>query len=137
MFLSLASIIIVLLFKQGKVFVHGVDSSNLGYLGLGNNIIETTKFVEILSLNKYKICQAYAGCHHSLFQTNDGLLLACGKNDFDELLLHNEPSNEKVFDPVETRVINASFCIVGNISTTVLRFVPPVSQNRTTFFEKK
>lgn len=48
--------------KQGKVFVHGVDSSNLGYLGLGNNIIETTKFVEILSLNKYKICQAYTGC---------------------------------------------------------------------------
>lgn len=45
-------------------------------------------FTEISSLKKYKIFAAYAGVHHSFFQTNEGEVLECGSNECGQLFLN-------------------------------------------------
>ena len=53
--------------KDGKVFGRG--SNEYGQLGIGEGEELTDEFVEIRSLNKYKIKSASAGGAHSLFLT--------------------------------------------------------------------
>lgn len=116
---------------DGKVFVRGGDLSNNGYLGLGKNIKSPDKFKEIKSLNKYKIVAVYAGTNHSLFQTEDGLILGCGDNTYGQLLLSSGPCRQKTYRPVETIVTSAKFCIVGDCSTVIFKnYEPPMNPNK-------
>lgn len=118
-------------------------NENYKVFGLGSNIsgelcfenernsssISQYNFKEISSLNMYEIQHAYAGYNHSLFQTKDGKIIACGCNDFGELL-GQEPTNN-VFYPFETKINNgAKFCIVGeHVSVVFLDHIPENSPN--------
>ncbi|KAK8857530.1 hypothetical protein M9Y10_015935 [Tritrichomonas musculus] len=118
--------------KDGRVFVCGEsDRWSKGCLGLGENTSKVIQFTEIPSLRKYKICEAYAGNSHSLFQTREGKILACGTNENGELLLSSGPSKENIYEPVETTVTDASFCIAGSLTTTVFKnYEPPMNPNK-------
>lgn len=116
--------------KDGKVFVYGKDYNNDGRLGLSKKR-SSDKFIEIKSLRKYKICAAYAGVYHSLFQTQEGKLLACGNNEYGQLLLNSGLRKEKIYEPVETSSTNVSFCITGRHSTVIFKNrEPPMSPNK-------
>ena len=97
---------------DGRVFGKGLNYC--GQLGIGNSQLSTEKFVEITSLNKYKIVSVSAGFSHSLFITNEKKILSCGSNDYGELLIKSGPSVQCVFLPVEIEIEkNALFCIAG------------------------
>lgn len=103
---------------DGKVF--GQGDNLYGKLGFDKENEKIEKFTEIESLRAYKIVHAYAGDDHSLFQTESGKIIACGKNNFGQLLLENGPSDECVYSPVETSIEKgATFCIAGNCSSVV------------------
>lgn len=113
--------------KDGKVFCRGYN--NFGQLGLGKDIQKLTEFKEIQSLSKYKIVAAYAGSFHSLFQTEDGRILACGYNRAGELLM--APCDYNIYEPILTNVSNASFFIAGNCSTGIFKnYIPPFCPNK-------
>lgn len=116
--------------KEGKVFGYG--SNKYGSLGLGDKIEKVNKFTEISDLKPYKIVAAYAGCDHSLFQTAEGKILACGDNSFGELFLSNNQNKAKIYSPVETTITSdASFCIAGSrISAVFIGCVPPNGPNK-------
>lgn len=117
--------------EDEKVFGSGSNCS--GELGFANltqsSSICQNDFKEISSLNMYEIQHAYAGFNHSLFQTKDGKILACGCNEYGELL-GQEPS-KNVFYPFETKINNgAKFCIVGeNVSVVFVDHFPENSPN--------
>lgn len=115
--------------KDGEVF--GQGENYCGQLGFEKDICEVNKFKKIESLNNYKIKAAYAGGTHSLFQTIDGKILACGCNFYGQLLLETGPSHEKIFKPIETTIkSDASFCIAGDsISIVFSNFVPQNNPN--------
>ncbi|KAK8880820.1 hypothetical protein M9Y10_003512 [Tritrichomonas musculus] len=118
--------------KDGKVFGRG--SNEYGQLGIGEGEELTDEFVEIRSLNKYKIKSASAGFSHSLFLTSEGKVLACGNNYFGQLATSVGPSEEDVYFPVETDIKDgATFCIAGSSLTAI--FVgaqpPPNTPNMT------
>lgn len=102
---------------NGKVY--GTGSNEHGRLGMGDRVKHFDKFTEISTLKDYRILVAYAGVTHSLFQTHEGQILACGTNGFGELLLQSEPSPNKVYVPVLTPITNASFCIAGAAKSAV------------------
>ena len=124
--------------KDGKVFGRGSNDS--GKLGIGEGESSTDKFVEIRSLNKYKIKSASAGGAHSLFLTREGKVLACGSNYCGQLATSVGPSNEDVYFPVETDIKEgATFCIAGGSVTAI--FVgaqpPPNTPNMTVSHSEK
>lgn len=103
--------------KKGRVFGRG--SNQNGKLGLGKEKDSVSSFTEILSIQRYKIRSAYAGCNHSLFETSEGKILSCGFNNYGELLLNSGPS-ESVYSPTETIITSgASFCIAGGCTSAV------------------
>ncbi|KAK8876536.1 hypothetical protein M9Y10_006753 [Tritrichomonas musculus] len=104
--------------RDGRVFALG--SNENGELGIGKSDSSSQKFKQITSLQKYKIVSASAGFSHSLFLTSEGTVLACGKNDFGQLLLRRGRSDNCQFLPVETTVVSgASYCIAGNCISVV------------------
>lgn len=111
--------------KEGQVYGHG--ENQFGKLGIGKEIENEDKFVEIASLKSEKIAHAYAGYDHSLFQTEDGKVLACGKNNFGQLFLESGPSDDCVYLPIETSIKKgAKFCIAGNgLSVAFVNSDPP------------
>ena len=114
--------------NDGKVF--GVGDNFLGRIGIGNKKLIIPNFTEIPSLNKYKIAAVYAGSFHSIFQTQEGKLFACGDNRFGQLINGNM-TPVRSYEPVETTVTNASFCIAACDSTIVFKnYVPLMCPNR-------
>ena len=114
--------------EDGRVF--GCGSNECGELGLGEEPRNIRKgFVEIWSLKGYKISHAYAGTGHSLFQTYDGEILACGYNLFGQLF--TKPSEKCVYLPFNTGITDAKFCITGyNLSIVFIGSEPMNSPNR-------
>lgn len=111
--------------EDGRVFGRG--SNHRGKLGIGRPIKRVDKFVEITSLKGHKIKCAYAGSTHSLFQSIDGQIFACGSNEYGELLIGTEEKVMKVYEPIETTIKNdATFCIAGaGISAIFVGCEPP------------
>ncbi|KAK8889036.1 hypothetical protein M9Y10_033779 [Tritrichomonas musculus] len=115
--------------EDGTVFGYG--SNYDGQLCFGQEVYEVTEFTEISSLNKYKIIHAYAGTTHSLFQTEEGQILASGENNYGQLF-SDKPSTEKVYMPIETEIKGgANFCIAGDsCSFAFIDSNPLMSPNR-------
>lgn len=115
--------------KDKRVFVLGSNSS--GALGLGQKEGNVSMFTEVKSLNKYKINAAYAGSAHSLFQTEEGKILACGDNKYGQLFT-NAPCKEEICEPIETTINSgAAFCIAScNSSIAFIDTVPPNIANK-------
>ena len=116
--------------REGRVFGRG--SNSYGQLGLGQQTSSISSFTEISSLKGHKIRAAYAGYSHSLFETREGKILACGWNCLGSLLLSSD-TNENVYSPKETTITeSATFCIAGGSLSTV--FIggdpPPNTPNR-------
>lgn len=111
--------------EDGRVFGRG--SNHRGKLGIGRQFKRVDKFVEITSLKGHKIKSAYAGSTHSLFQTVDGQIFACGSNEYGELLIGTTPKISKVYEPIETTIKSgATFCIAGaGISAVFVGCEPP------------
>lgn len=87
-------------------------------------------FTEIKELEDKKICAAYGGYNHSLFQTNDGKILACGNNDFGQLLSKTGPSAEDTTSAIETSINGgATFCIAGYQLSAVYIITDPPSNS--------
>lgn len=108
---------------DGRVFGHGLNEK--GMLGIGKYIEKVDEFREISSLHSHKIKHAYAGHNHSLFVTVDGKVFACGDNSLGQLLLP-QPSNEKIYLPVETEIKSgAVFCVVGYAISAVFIGIDP------------
>lgn len=115
--------------EDGRVF--GLGENYNGQLGIGRDKEKVDVFTEIKSLNKYKIKSAYAGCAHSLFQTREGKILACGSNSFASIP-GRKPSREQIYNPVETGIDkDATFCICGDgITAIFINFLPKRSPNQ-------
>ncbi|KAK8841776.1 hypothetical protein M9Y10_026725 [Tritrichomonas musculus] len=97
--------------SEGRVFGRG--SNKNGQLGLGEETKSVSSFTEITALFDYGIRAVYAGYGHSLFETREGKILACGSNESGELLLSSGAGN-KVYSPMETIITEgATFCIAG------------------------
>ena len=111
--------------EDGSVFCRG--SNDFVQLGIVRKPAATQEFIEVLPLKKIQITSAYAGYSHSLFQTSDGMILACGLNQYGELLLESGPCEEKIYTPVETMIKDgAYFCIAGQcISAVFNEYDPP------------
>lgn len=102
--------------------VYGCGSNSFGQLGVNRGRQHVGGFIQIISFGKRKIKEAFAGCSHSLFITNENAVLACGSNEGGELLMYTEPSNECVYIPTLTTIVNgAKFCIAGNASSVVFK----------------
>lgn len=116
--------------KDGRVFVLG--SNNMGSLCLCKKDDNVREFTEIFSLKKYFITTAYAGLHHSFFQTTDGKILSCGCNSSCQLVF-SKPSRKCIYIPVEMLITSgATFCIAGSNSSIIFSgFIPPNMSNRT------
>lgn len=120
---------IIAVSKDGCAFVRG--DNFCGQLGLRKTTFSVINFFEISSLHKFKIVAAYAGFSHSLFQTSEGKLLACGNNCNGQLLLSCGPSKDEISDPTETIMKNVSFCVAGNGTTAIFKnYVPPMNPNK-------
>ena len=97
--------------SDGRVFGRG--SNDYGCLCIGERGCTVGSFTLIPALEKHKIAAAYAGATHSLFQTREGKILACGDNRYGQLPISDAPR----FDPypvTETEITSgATFCIAG------------------------
>ena len=114
--------------RDNRVFVIGENKD--GQLGFGQKSTGVRKFTENLSLVGLNIVEAYAGSYHSLFKTVNGKIYACGYNVYGQLLLKSGPGNH-VYDPTETLIENASFCIAGGGSSVIFRnYIPPMNPNK-------
>lgn len=114
---------------DGRVFVRG--SNKYGRLGLGTEVVskdveKVERFLEIESLKNKEIVAAYAGYNHTLFQTKQGALLACGYCNFDQLMI-GKTKNQSFYSPVDTLIKEkASFCIAGScLSCAFIDCKPP------------
>ena len=104
--------------SEGRVFGRG--SNDYGELGFEQGRSEVPSFTEVSSLSGHKIRAAYAGCYHSLFENNEGKVLACGRNYYGQLLLKSGPSNECFYSPAETTIKGgATFCVAGDDMSAV------------------
>ena len=78
--------------REGRVFGRGSNSCD--QLSLGQQTSDTSSFTLIFSLKDHKIREVYAGYRHSLFETSEGKILACGSIRLSCLLLSSD-TNEK------------------------------------------
>ena len=111
--------------SEGRVFGRGPNSH--GQLGFEKRIWEVPPFTEISSLSGQDIRAANAGGFHSLFETREDKVLACGRNYFGELLLRGGPSEEHVYSPTETTITGgATFSVAGcHMSAVFIGGDPP------------
>lgn len=111
--------------EDGRVFALGSNVS--GQIGLGIEVHSVDEFTQIETLKKYKIKSAFAGYMHSLFITNDGRLLSCGRNSFGQLFMDDGPSEGVVYEPIETYLNKGvTFAIAGpGISAAFIDVQPP------------
>lgn len=116
--------------EDGRIFGRG---SNLcGQLGFPQGTEKVEKFTEIPSLKDRKIKRAYAGYSHSLFQTEDGKILGCGRNRCGQLFT-KEVGKDDVFTPIEAEINgnDIRFCEAGWwISAAFVNCDPFRSPNR-------
>lgn len=112
--------------SEGRVFGRGSNSN--GKLGVDKGTSEISSFTEISSLSGHKTRAAYAGYQHSLFETYEGKVLACGCNNYGELLLKGGPSSD-VCSPTETMITGgATFCVAGDLMSAVfIDGKPPIN----------
>lgn len=112
--------------KEGRVFGKGSNTS--GRLGLSKETRSVSSFTLISSLEKYEIKAAYAGDSHSLFETREGKIIACGNNSKGELLLKSG-SFDNVYSPTETMITGgAKFCISGfKLSAIFIGYSLPIN----------
>lgn len=97
-----------------------MDLTNDGRLGFSKEVRKVDSFTVISSLLNYKIKAAYAGNLHSLFQTSEGKILACGYNYFGQNLLSSGSSSDNVYLPEEKTIASdATFCIVADFMSAV------------------
>ncbi|KAK8883177.1 hypothetical protein M9Y10_045827 [Tritrichomonas musculus] len=107
--------------------VFGWGDNTYGCLGVGKRLYIFTK---IETLNAYKITDAYAGFSHSFFKTTEGKILACGHSNYGELSLDSQ-DKDCYSEPVETKIANPSFCILGHYLTLAFIGCDPIkSPNR-------
>lgn len=113
---------------NGSVYARG--QNDFGKLGFDSSVTKLDEFKLIKSLKPYPLLAAYAGASHSLFQTKDGKIFACGTNSFGQLLL-DEPSKEVYLPTLTTVTRGVAFCIAGSCRSAVFvgREVPPNSPN--------
>lgn len=82
---------------------------------MGDKKTSLKEFIEITSLNKYKITAVSAGPKHSLFLTSEGKVLACGDNKSKQCFYDN--SINSILLPVETSIRSrGEFCISSHNS---------------------
>lgn len=113
-------------------YVYGYGLNSRGCLCLGNQVHETSKFVTIDAFQSIYIVAAYAGSEHSIFQTADGALYACGGNSSGQLLV-GDISYDFTYLPIETMINkDATFAIVGNRESVIFQNcrIPPFSPNQ-------
>ena len=110
--------------SEGRVFGRGSNSH--GQLGFEQGRSEVPSFTVISSLSGHEVRAAYAGFYHSLFETREGKVLACGWSYYGELLLSSGPSDEYVYSPAETTITGgATFCVAGSYMSAVFIGVDP------------
>lgn len=83
--------------KEGRFY--GCVSNASGKLGLSQSVSNVTKFTKLSLLSGHKIDDAYAGYQHSLFQTSEGKILACGDNDVGQCFVGVEKKVESLIFP--------------------------------------
>lgn len=115
---------------DGTVFAFG--QNNCGQLGLGSEKVEALNFTKVEALVDYKISMVYAGGVHSLFQTDNGKVLACGGNNYLQIPIRDESHKKNFYEIVETTINEgASFCIAGDsMSAIFINCNPPKSPNK-------
>ena len=110
--------------EEGCVFVFGMNDG--GVLGIEMTTTHVDPFTQNEALNSMKIIAGYAGFGHTLFQTSDGKILACGFDNYGELL--DKAAQEDIYLPAETDIKNgAKFCIAGNSLSVVFTSNPPAN----------
>lgn len=116
---------------DGVTYARGRNSA--GCLGTGRGIEKAKQFTQVTSLLNCKIKSAYAGCDHSLFQTEEGKILACGDDCYGEIPLNEDPTEDDIFLPIDTNIKSgSSFSIAGEHLTIsfVNCKVPPNIPNK-------
>lgn len=111
--------------------VYGLGDNDCGQLGAGKKVQKLGQFTEITPLRQFNIVAAYAGCDFSVFQTQEGKLLACGTNQWFQLPIDTE-TNEDIRVPTET-IFNegVTFAILGNyISVYFVNCLPENTPNK-------
>lgn len=116
--------------KDGIVYAFG--QNNCGQLGFGSDKTEALNFTQIVLLNEFRISMVYAGGVHSLFQTENGKVLACGGNNYLQIPFRDESHKKNYYEIVETSINEgASFCIAGDsMSAIFINCNPPNSPNK-------
>lgn len=119
--------------------VYGFGSNDHGKLGLGPELWGTDRFIKINSLKDYKIQQAYAGCFHSIFKTEDGKIIGFGWNRYGELMNGIDPNQESVFTPTVAEIGNdITHCEVGDsLSVVYAGCEPPLNSPNQIITEKR
>ena len=116
---------------DNRVFALG--NNDEAQLGFGIRSFDNIgQFKEVYRLNEYKITAAYAGFYHSLFLTEDGMVLSVGYNKYGELLM-NYHADGNACNILKTRITSgASFCIAGSYVSAVFvgNDLPPNMPNR-------
>lgn len=89
-------------------------------LRIDNSTSKQEQFQKIQSLSSYNIKNAFDGYDHSLFQTDDGMILAFGQNKYGSLLFEDSSLPEVISKPTKTVVGKyASFAIDGAFLSAV------------------
>lgn len=100
--------------------VYGYGFNNCGQLGIPETTTKLDRFFMIQSLSSYEIKVAYAGYVHSLFQTKDGMILACGKTNYSSLLINKSSLPSIISTPTKTIVEkDASYANAGTFLSAV------------------
>ena len=122
---------------NGLVYGHG--SNDHGKLGLGRDMWGTDGFKKIKSLQDYKITNAYAGCFHSIFKTDDGKIVGFGWNRYGELLVDIDPNEDCVFTPTVANITgDVTYCDVGDsLSAVYVGCEPPINSPNQLINEKR
>lgn len=121
--------------EDGRVFAFGTNAS--GQIGLGSQIKSVNTFTYVETLSQYKIKSAFAGYMHSLFITEDGSVLACGRNSFGQLFLESGSDKNVFYTPIQTSIKSgAKFAIAGpGISAVWIDASPPQDMPNMPLFE--
>ncbi|KAK8871923.1 hypothetical protein M9Y10_007669 [Tritrichomonas musculus] len=104
--------------SNGRVYGYGFN--NCGQLGMPQSTSKLDRFQQIASLRMYNIKAAYAGYVHSLFQTDDGMILACGKTNYASLLIAKSSLSDLISTPTKTVIEKgASYANAGMFLSAV------------------
>eukprot|EP01028_Stygiella_incarcerata_P006449 TRINITY_DN2620_c0_g1_i2.p1 TRINITY_DN2620_c0_g1~~TRINITY_DN2620_c0_g1_i2.p1 ORF type:complete len:1195 (-),score=320.07 TRINITY_DN2620_c0_g1_i2:2618-6202(-) len=90
----------IFLTKSGKILACG--DGRRGQLGLGKEIVEVRNAVpkHLKFPQEHKIIQVSAGCHHSMFLTDEGSIFGCGDNSMGQLGIDAKATKRCYWIPV-------------------------------------